>query len=449
MKIVTACLTISSLYCFSASITDAQVAEVATITFAGKTAGSILNEADSRANALLVNGQNAANRAVSNAGVEMSVLLQNFRTAFNEDLNKKFELVDNDERNAFNMLNAIISEANDKGRQAENIEDNLSVDISRRLDQLPFIKKQPLFITRVRGLYQSQRALDYIVEVSGKGFGVGDGARYELYVSTGLPNKNNQRLTDDQFGPSKTNKDGLLIRIPTWMVNDAFLPNSVRRTSLNVKAVSGPAVLRMNFPLFLLPQVGATLTLTPTVNQDGWEDVPGESEYDKPWQGNGSGGSAFFEEFFPYSENVRLTSVRLGVSPDAGCNYCTPDDGKGLGQFQQETWDNQPDQHRVRFHAACHGDRCTIKWFMKFQRKIKVPTAGSPQSQIVGFGQQTSFDLPADTIDWQITGTFYNGQKFSFKKGVIGQYFTEGQSVQVGPQERIVIAMKDPFAVTE
>src|SRR5437879_4832356 len=108
------------ILCFLGSANNPSYAQASPLMFIGEILlGSnkvrdILNDAESKVNNIMYNGEQASNRVLSDAAAKMYVLIQDLKIALNDQLDKTFNELDRAAQNAFLELNRIIDDANDQ-----------------------------------------------------------------------------------------------------------------------------------------------------------------------------------------------------------------------------------------------------------------------------------------------------------------------------------------------
>lgn len=90
---------------------EAQLGSIAAIAFAGKTVKDILGDAEGRANTLLNNARQQSNLVFADGGNQLQVLTKNIQFLLSGELDKRFERLNDSERNLLAGLNEIIKAA--------------------------------------------------------------------------------------------------------------------------------------------------------------------------------------------------------------------------------------------------------------------------------------------------------------------------------------------------
>lgn len=433
---------------------EAQVgalAAIPAIAYGSNKASDILKQAEQTANNILSNAEAASNRVMTDAALKLNVVSQNVSLLLGNNINTAFDRLGAEERNAVSELNRIIDEANGMMARATVLSDDLDLDLNNTLNRVPLLKKAPLSISRVAGLYQVHQGLPYPVVIRGNGFGL-NGLSKHTSVSVFL----NGHQLDAQF-ISPNDKHETVLAIPSAMLEPYFKPTVVTNVALWIKLTdtSGMFSSAKEFPfnlrVVLFPRASAVLDAAAITNEKTWDTLPQvERAFEYPHSGNGSASLIPFRRTEIFPETQQAVAARIewpaGQMLDA-CRWCTAPDASGLLQNQNKTFEIDNTAHTILFKAMCNGSQCLLRWIATFKqlgtRATVVPVA---TKQPVGYGEQFSFELPPNTADWVISGHFYTGQAITCKKGNCGSFMDAISETPIAAgQTRVTFKLRSPF----
>src|SRR6478672_9466997 len=132
---------------------------IATIAYAGKTVRQILGEAEGAANTLLNNARQQSNLVLADGGNELQVMAKNIRYLLSGELDKRFEQLNDDERNFLAGLNEIINATNQQTGKIERMADFVSMDVDKYLQRLPGTEKHPFYVRRIENVVLRKQRL--------------------------------------------------------------------------------------------------------------------------------------------------------------------------------------------------------------------------------------------------------------------------------------------------
>ncbi len=427
------------------------LAAIPAIAYGSNKASDILKQAEQTANNILSNAEAAGNRVLTDAALKLNVVSQNLNLLLGNNINTAFDRLGTEERNAVSELNRLIEEANGMMAKATTLSDDLDIDLNNTLERVPLLKKAPLSVSRIAGLYQVHQGLPYPVVIRGNGFGLNGLSR----KTTATVFLNGHQLDAQYISPN--DKHETILAIPSAMLEPYFKPTIVTYVALwinltdNSGLFSSPKQYPFNLRLVLFPRASAVLDVAAITNEKTWDSLP---QFDRPFEyphhGDGSASLIPIRRTEPFPDTQQAVSAKIewptGQMLDA-CRWCTAPDSSPLLQNQSKTYEIDNNAHTILFKAMCNGSLCLLRWIATFkQLGTKATVVSVATKQPVGYGEQFSFELPPNTADWVVSGHFYTGQAITCKKGNCGAFMDPISEIPIAAsQTRVTFKLRSPF----